>query len=180
MLARTYLPPSTNKEPFERWFVEAIESIVPGIPVKDIVYSFDLLASGRALIAFARLPEIEKQSALLKQCSIIPLAIDAACLALYDAFSLHPWVKTKENFAIVDIGSRSSDLLIVKDGEPFGANEINFGGKDLMKGKERHKKFATELGVNLARVFNHYEEKDNVRIQDLLIVGDYANLPVAS
>jgi hypothetical protein len=140
ILARTYLPPSKDKDEFERWFVKSIESIIPGTPIEDVVYSYELLPSGRALIAFARRTEIEKQLEMLKTCTIVPVLIDASCLALYDAFSPHPWIQKKENVAILDIGTYSTGVLIIKDGEAFGSNAISLGGKDLIKGKDRANK----------------------------------------
>ncbi len=164
ILARTYLPPSSDKEAFERWLVENIEEMVPGTPIEDVVFSHKILPSGRALIAFARRKEIERQLTMLKSCNIIPVSIDASCLALYDAFSSHPWIKGKKNFAIMDIGGFSTDFLVIKDSEPFAANEINFGGKDLTKGKQRYKEFAFNLGKELERVSIYYQKKENLKI----------------
>lgn len=84
ILARTYLPPSSNKDDFEQWFVDSIESIIPGTPIEDVIYSYELLTSGRALIAFAKRKEIERHLEMLKSCAIIPASIDASCLALYE------------------------------------------------------------------------------------------------
>jgi Tfp pilus assembly PilM family ATPase len=177
ILARTYLPPSRDKDEFERWFVKSIESIIPGTPIEEVVYSYELLPSGRALIAFARRKEIEKQLEMLKSCNIIPVSVDASCLALYDAFSPHPWIQKKENVAILDIGTYSTGVLIIKDGEAFGSNAMSLGGKDLIKGKDRANKFALDMDNDLAKIFTFYEKKENLRIQNIIITGKYATIP---
>ncbi len=177
ILARTYAPPSENREDFEKWFVDSIESLIPGTPIADVVYDHQFLKSGRVLISFARLTALENKIKLLKSCSIIPAVIDAASLALYHAFDVHPWIGKKKNLAIIDIGTYSTDLLIVKEGEPFISTEIVFGGKDLVAGKETHRIFADELLGNLSKNINFYSEKENLKIEGLIIVGDYSDIP---
>jgi|GEM_PF-2633039 len=163
VLARTYQPPSSNKEAFEMWFVENIQELIPGAPVEDVVYSYEILPSGRVLIAFARLSEMEKQLGMLRKCGITPIFIDASCLPLRTAFINHPWIKERYDFAILDIADTLADLLIIKEGEPFSANLITLGNQnnnDVLTG-------------HLLRIFNFYEKKDGLKINNMIIVGDY-------
>lgn len=163
VLARTYQPPSSNKEAFEMWFVENIQELIPGTTVEDVVYSYEILPSGRVLIAFARLGEMEKQLGMLRKCGIKPIFIDASCLPLRTAFINHPWIKERYDFAILDIADTLADLLIIKEGEPFSANLITLGNQnnnDVLTG-------------HLLRIFNFYEKKDGLKINNLLITGDY-------
>jgi Tfp pilus assembly PilM family ATPase len=146
VLARTYLPPSTQSDAFEHWFVESIETMIPGTPISEVIYSFDLLPSGRALIAFARIREIEKLLSILNCCGITPVSIDASCLALYDCFRDHPLIQSKQNQAIVDINSTATYILLVKDGEPYISAEIPLGGKNISKGRDKYRNFAYQLG----------------------------------
>ncbi|MCX7994701.1 MAG: pilus assembly protein PilM, partial [candidate division WOR-3 bacterium] len=125
ILTRTYLLPSPVKEEFETWFIENIQELVPGTPLEEVVYSYQILKSSRAIIAFAEFKEIEKQLMMLQNCNIIPSMIDASCLALYDTFILHPWVKAKKNLAILDMSNSQGDLLIVKEGDPISASVVN-------------------------------------------------------
>jgi Tfp pilus assembly PilM family ATPase len=177
ILARTYLPPSSNKDDFEQWFVDSIESIIPGTPIEDVIYSYELFPSGRALIAFAKRKEIEKQLEMLKSCSIIPASIDASCLALYDAFLPHPWMRKKKNFAILDIDAYSTGILIIKHGEAFASNIINYSGMISKKGKERDKKLILYISINLEKLFEFYKQKENLKIQNIIIVGTYSTIP---
>jgi type IV pilus assembly protein PilM len=177
ILSRTYAPPSKNHDDFEQWFVDNIESLIPGTPISDVVYDYDFLDSGRVLISFARLSTVENKLKVLKACNIIPKAIDASCLALYHAFDKHRWVREKKTFAILDIGAYSSDLLVVKNGEPYISTEISFGGKDLKKGKDRHNIFIQELAIRLERNLQYYHTKENLTIERLIAVGDYSRIP---
>jgi Tfp pilus assembly PilM family ATPase len=163
VLARTYQPPSSNKEAFEMWFVENIQALIPGTPVEDVVYSYEILPSGRVLIAFARLGELEKLIGMLRKCGITPIFIDASCLPLRTAFANHPWIKERFDFAILDIDDTQADLLIVKEGEPFSANLISYGNQNDND----------VLTAHLLRIFNFYERKDGIKINNIIIVGDY-------
>jgi Tfp pilus assembly PilM family ATPase len=177
ILARTYLPPSKNRDDFETWFVASIEDLIPGTPIADVIYDYEFLESGRVLISFARLGAVEDKIKILKESNIIPKAIDGACLALYHAFDNHLWIKESKNFAILDIGVYSSDLLITKEGEPFISTEILFGGKDLKKGKDCHKLYAQDLAINLEKIFHYYNTKEGLNIEGLILVGDYSKIP---
>ena len=174
VLARTYLPPSTQPEVFERWFVESIETMIPGTPISEVVYSYDLLPSGRALIAFARIKEIEKLLSILNCCGITPVSIDASCLALYDSFRGHPLIQSRKNLAIVDINSTATYILLVKDGEPYVSAEIPLGGKTIGKGRDKYRNFANQLGSKIVKNFDYYTQKEEIRIERLLLTGDYA------
>ncbi|MEO0095177.1 MAG: hypothetical protein ABIL66_04720 [candidate division WOR-3 bacterium] len=176
VLARTYLPPVTDKDSFEQWFVNNIEEIIPGTSIEDVIYAYELFPSGRALIAFARRREVERLLTVLRACNIFPLLIDASCLALYNAFAPHPWFKEKKNFAILDIANNSGDLMIVKEGEPITTGIINLKTKISNKDRESIRKYIEELGYNLIRIFNYYEKKENFSIKDLILTGDYAKV----
>ena len=176
IIARTYTPPSERKDDFEKWFVESIESLIPGTPIADVIYGYQFLKSGRALISFARLRAIENKIKILKACDIIPAAIDAACLALYHAFDIHPLIHERKNFAILDISTRT-DLLIIKEGEPFISTEIFFDDKGLLKETDNHPTFIDDLSLSLEKVFHFYRRKDNLNVERLILVGDYVDLP---
>lgn len=177
ILARTYVPPSSNKDDFERWFVESIESLIPGAPISDVIYGHQFLDSGRVLISFARLGVVKNRIKILEACGIFPAAIDASCLALYHAFENHGWIKEKRNFAIIDIGGLKTDLLIVKEGEPFVSTEIAFGGRDIKRGRDKHKVFVQTLAAKLEKTFNFYKDKEGLKVEGLIFVGDYSKIP---
>lgn len=177
VLARTYLPPSTQPDAFERWFVESIETMIPGTPISDVVYSYDILPSGRVLIAFARIKEIEKLLSILNNCGITPLSIDASCLALFDCFHNHHLIRSKQNLAVVDINSTATYILMIKDGEPYVSVEIPLGGKNIGKGRNKHRDFANQLGIQIIKNFDYYTQKEQFRIERLLLTGDYARGP---
>lgn len=177
IIARSYSAPSKNVADFERWFVDNIESLVAGTPIEDVFYDYQFLDTGRVLISFARLRPLQNQINILKSCGIIPHAIDASCLALYYLYTDHLWTKRKSNYAILDIGTFTSDLLFLKDGAPFASTEIMFGSKYLKKGKDRFRIFDHELTVNLQKAFGYYREKEELKIDGLIVLGDNANAP---
>lgn len=174
IVARTYLPPSADKDAFEHWFVESIESIIPGTPIEDVIYSYELLPSGRALIAFARRQEVYKQLKMLEACKIHPISIDASCLALYDSFASHPWVKAKQNIAVLDIGNSSTSVLIIREGEAFSSNSINYDDINLLRNKERSNKLSNYLNDELKKIFMFYQEKDDFKVPNIIITGDHS------
>ncbi len=106
---------------------------------------------------------------------IFPAAIDASCLALYHVFENHPWIRKRRNFAIIDVRSCNTELLILKDGEPFASTEISCG----IKGKTRENyDIATQvLAVKLQKTLHFYRNSENLNIEGLILVGDYSKVP---
>jgi Tfp pilus assembly PilM family ATPase len=177
ILARSYSPPSSKNADFEQWFVDNIESLIPGTPIEDVFYDYQFLNTGRVLISFARLRPLQNQIAVLKSCGIIPKAIDASCLALHHLYQNHSWTVKKRNYAILDIGGFTSDLLIMKEGVPFATIEITFGSKYLKKGKRRFRIFSQELARSLQKAITYYQENEELIIDGLIVLGDCADAP---
>lgn len=177
VLARTYASTSLNNHGFETWFVENIDSLIPGTPLNDVIYDHQFLNSDRVLISFARLGVIEDKIKMLKSCGIIPAAIDASCLALYRAFKNHRLIQRKSNCAIIDIGWHCTDLLLVKEGVPFISTELTVGDRYLRKGRDKHNIFCQVLSTEIRKKLEYYKERENLVIDCLIVVGDYAKIP---
>ena len=177
ILTRTYEPPSSDNDGFERWFVENIDSLIPGAPLSDVTYDHEFIDTNRVLISFARLRVIENRLKMLKACGIIPAAIDASCLALFRSFRGYKSLKKRRNYAIIDIEAYKTDLLLVRDGVPFVSTDLAIGGKDLEKGCARCRIFCESLSKELKKTLDYYRAKDKLVIDYLIVVGNYARLP---
>ncbi len=176
ILSRTYQLPTANKDDFERWFVDNIESLIPGTPINDVVYDYQLLGSGLVLICFAKVRVVNNAIKILKNCDIIPAAIDASCFALYSAFSNHRWIKQKKDFAIIDVNDFKADFLFVKEGEPFVSTEMKSPADHTKERKNRQNAFVHRLAAELQKNFLFYNDRDNLNVERLIITGDYTKI----
>jgi Tfp pilus assembly PilM family ATPase len=170
VLTRTYTAPIHNTDTFERWFVNNIESLIPGTPVSEVQYDYQSLNNGRVLIAFARKSAIDEKLTLLADADIIPSCIDASSLALYYAFEYHPWLLHKLECAIIDINSATTDLLLIRKGIPFVSSEIVHDNK----GDVKKTGFIEMLGHKLEKILDYYCERENYRPNGFIVTGDYA------
>jgi Tfp pilus assembly PilM family ATPase len=177
ILARSYTMSSLNDTDFEQWFVENIDSLIPGVPLDDVFYAHQLLDKGRVLISFTRLRPLRNQLAILKSCDIVPRAIDASCLALHYVFANHTWTKKRKNYALLNIGGFNSELLIMKEGTPFASMGILFGCKYLRKGRNKYRICHQELVKRVQKAFLFYREREDLIVDGLIVVGDCSKIP---
>ena len=174
ILTRTYEPSASGNDGFERWFVENIDSLIPGAPLNDVIYDHEFLDDNRVLISFARLRVIENRLKMLRACGIMPVAVDASCLALYRSFRNHKPLKKYDNYAIIDLGSYKTDLLLVRDSIPFISTDLAIGYKEFNKGRDRCRMFCKLLSKELKKKLDYYKTKENLIIDYLIVVGNYA------
>jgi Tfp pilus assembly PilM family ATPase/Tfp pilus assembly protein PilN len=174
ILARTYQAPAQNRDVFEQWFVENIDSLIPGAPLDDVIYDHQFLDADRVLISFARLGVVMQKIEMLKNANITPLVIDASCLALYHIFSHHQWLQKKLSFAILDIGSQITDLLITNRGVPYASAELPCGRNTVGRGISKREDFVVDLATRTLKTIDFYRKKDSIELQGIIITGEYA------
>lgn len=176
ILTRSYEPPSSGNDAFESWFVENINSLIPGAPLSDVIYDHEFIDTNRVLISFARLRVIENRLKMLKTIGIIPAAIDASCLALYRSFKDHKPLKKHKNYAIIDIEEHKTDLLLVRNKIPFISTDLMISVEDFKKGRDKCSIFCKVLYTELRKNVEYYRIKENYTIDYLIAVGDHARM----
>jgi len=176
VLTRTYLPFTTKNGDFDKWFIENVESLIPGVPLNDVIFDHQMLDSGRVLISFARLSAVKDRLATLKACGFVPRIVCPSSLALQEVLIKHRRFKKSRAFAILDLSFQGSDLLIVNEGKPFYSTEIGRANGYLYKGKDRVKIFSHELAADLTKCLSFYQEKENVKVEALIITGTAARM----
>jgi Tfp pilus assembly PilM family ATPase len=177
VLTRTYLPSLIIKEDFDKWFIENIESMIPGTPLNDVIFDHQVLDSGRILISFARLSAVIEKLFILKTCDIVPRIVCPSSLALQETLVKNRRFKNNRTFAILDFDFQGSDLLIINEGRPFFSTEIGRGNGYLHKGKEQVRILKREITADLKKCFDFHQEKDNVNIEALMLTGSVARIP---
>lgn len=174
ILLRTYARPFSKRDDFEQWFVENIDTLIPGTPLDDVVYDHQLLNSNRVLISFARLAAIKKRINLFTQAGIMPAAIDSSGLALYRALQKHNWITEGKNCALCDVHTTNCDLLLVRQGIPYASGELP-GVKCSKQAKATRTQTTTaeQFANQLEKTLDFYTEREQYHVNGIILVGEY-------
>lgn len=164
------LPASAQKQvgdvlPFE------LDGEIP-FDVTECVLDYRVLSSGRTseteadkleiLVAAAPIEQVRARIDLLKEATTLePERVGVGAMPVSNLVSILPALTTESPVAIVDVGRRSTEVLIMKGGEPVSARMLSCGTEGLPSSAGR---LARELrltigsyraagGAPLARVY---------------------------
>ncbi len=155
VVVRTIRVPKMKKRELEEAIRWKAEEHIP-YPAEDAFLGYHVLKRDltaptgtemAVMVVGVRKDTIERYLDIFRQANLCPAIVDANSLALYNIFEKINREREK-NIAVINIGHKITNFVIVAEGSPFLVRDIKFGGESVTQGLIR------ALGVNYSQAEN--------------------------
>jgi type IV pilus assembly protein PilM len=147
VISRSFTFPSVGRESLGNVLASEFKAFLPAnVEPEDVIIDYQILKEqeqeggevAQVLIAAARKEAVADTMALVQAAGLIPRAIDASSLALYNSFVSHEWILEMKTVAIVDVGAERTNTIIVQDGVVSFASEFPLAGNHFTHALAEH------------------------------------------
>lgn len=152
--AADYLPARVNLNKVEFDFQVLREEVRQGQEQAQII-----LAAGRREAIGGLLKTME-------DAGLFPACVDASAMSLYNTFALHPLIASGEQAAIVDVGQRLTNVVVVREQIITFVTEISAGAGSMVQSlSEKYGLEPVKVGDLLSNLLRLEESGEDVVVE---------------
>lgn len=160
VVSRSFTFPAMSEEEFDGFLKANSREYLPARSrIEEVALDYQILREEKrgdeevalVLIAASRKEAIHDHLDLLNQAGLVPSLIDASSIPLFNAFYRHPTIQSGKSTAIINLGARKTNVLLIEDKIIRSVTELPIGGHSVTEALVGSIKVSSEEAENLMR-----------------------------